>query len=213
MINIIIDTLLGADMSKYIHYCEMCKRELSDTRNALSLHIHNAHDISKEEYYQTYIDSRTACKECGAELAFRNIQTGYADYCRKCTVKIKCWSGERGERRRQLHRDLIEQRGGGAALGGAGKRKGSKNKNPYPMSDAVMDRIEKSRTVPRDYNRSEEKIEKQRTAWANKTPDEMQDILNKRDKSFLANVNQDRSEVAPISEQGDLNLKIMFNVL
>lgn len=34
------------------------------------------------------------------------------------------------------------QRGGGATLGGAGKRTGSKNKRPYPMTDAVLRRIE-----------------------------------------------------------------------
>lgn len=173
-------------MTKYHCYCHLCDRQLSDSPNALSIHLTNNHGVDKVQYYREFIDSRTTCKRCGVPVPFRNLQSGYREYCPSCTVKHVQWGGERGEKRREHHRALMEARGGGASLGGAGKRKGSQNKNPYPKTEAVIRRIEQSKLLKRPYNRDPQKIAKQQDAWANKSADEMLRIKRAREAAMLA---------------------------
>lgn len=171
-------------MTTFNHFCEICQVTLSDTRNALSLHI-RSHDISKEDYYARYIDERTSCKGCGNEVKFRNLQIGYSEYCHRCSVKEVQWKGEKGEQRKLLFSQKMAERGGGASLGGAGKRKGSKNKNPYPRTEKVLDRIEKAKTLDRGYNRDPSKIAKQKQAWESMSDDRIIQIQGKRDETIM----------------------------
>lgn len=171
-------------MTKFNHHCKICDTILSDTRNALSLHIRQ-HNISKEEYFQTFVDPRNTCKNCKRNVKFLNLQLGYPEYCLSCAVKVKQWSGEKGENRKKYHKELIEKRGGGGSLGGAGKRKGVKNKTPYPKTELVLERIEKSKLVSREYSAHPAKILKQKITWESKTDEEIALFNNKRTESSM----------------------------
>lgn len=110
--------------------CKICNLQLKDRSNALSNHITSSHkDISKEEYYLTYIDDRNACKMCNKILKFGNIQTGYPNYCASCTVKLQ-WQSEKSIQRKEI---LSKRMSENNIAGGKGRPIGSKNKNPYPV--------------------------------------------------------------------------------
>jgi hypothetical protein len=80
----------------------------------------------------------------------------------------------------------MEERGGGATLGGAGKRQGSKNKRPYPRTEAVKRRIENSRNIDRSYNGSPTKINRQKSAWENKSDQQIAEFINKRTNTEMS---------------------------
>lgn len=196
-------------MTNFLNHCEICNKTLKDNPNSLSLHI-RTHGITKEEYYKTYIDSRTTCKCCGKHVKFINLQLGYSEYCHPCAVKIKQWGGKKGNDRKILFKEILDKRGGGSSLGGSGKRKGVKNKNPYPMTDSVISRIEKFKILDRSYNRDPEKIFKQKQTWANKTEDDLNEIMKKRDETYLYNV-KNPQEIT-ITQKTIDSLNFVFNI-
>lgn len=67
--------------------CEICGKEF---KNRLGLHI-KVHNISIQEYYDTYIDntlSKKYCPICGKENAFLGLTKHYTDHCsRQCKGK------------------------------------------------------------------------------------------------------------------------------
>lgn len=161
--------------------CLICNLQLSDFPNALSLHI-RMHDISRIDYYKQYIDSRTTCKACDIELKFKNLSKGYSEYCSSCAQ----WSGERGDTRRKLHSQrLIDT----PMIGG--RPKGAKNVNPYPTTDAVLDRYASQVGRPAPHNRNPEKINKCKDTWAKKTDDEIKSIISKRDNTEISRDNSE----------------------
>lgn len=171
-------------MSKYNNTCAICGMILKDSRNALSLHLRNSHkDIIKEEYYKLYVDSRTTCIKCGANVKFKNLQLGYPELCSKCGHHTQ-WEGEKGEARRELHRKILLDRGPNT-LGG-GRPKDSKNKNPYPV-DSVYTRPQNQKNYKRDYNSDPEKVAKQKLTWANKTEEQIEEFNTKRTNTLIMN--------------------------
>lgn len=171
-------------MTKFNHYCEICNKTLKDSRNSLSLHISN-HQISKEEYYKKYIDSRCTCKSCGSLVKFKNLQIGFSEYCKSCAIKVKQWSGDRGDKRKKLFSDLLENRGGGSSIS-KGRPKGSKNKRPYPVTEAVQSRYDAYKGRIAEWNKDPSKIEKQKTSWASKPESEILEFNKKRTESSMS---------------------------
>lgn len=83
-----------------ICYCQLCGEACSSVRS-LSLHIHNCHkDISKEQYYIKFINSKSSICVCGTAKKFRGLGEGYREYCSiKCRSKniepTKYWLGKK----------------------------------------------------------------------------------------------------------------------
>lgn len=115
--------------------CKICNLELSENKNALSLHLFNSHkDVSKHEYYDSYLGTKGICF-CGNDTKFANIRLGYKKYCSNSCATKASWVGD--EERKELGRKIIANNGNKD-----GRPKGSKNKNPYPASEAVMARMQ-----------------------------------------------------------------------
>lgn len=88
--------------------CEMCTAQY-DTINGLAKHIHSKHNISKKEYYDTYVAKVASICVCGVEKKFRNIGEGYRQYCSpKCRsnniAPTKYWVN------RSQHQEMIDKR-------------------------------------------------------------------------------------------------------
>lgn len=67
--------------------CKLCNKEFSNIRN-LSIHIRNFHNISTQEYYDTFIKTvdEGKCVICGNPTNFKNLNEGYFSYCSKACV-------------------------------------------------------------------------------------------------------------------------------
>lgn len=121
-------------MKTYNSTCAICNITLVNSGNSLANHIFHSHkNITKEEYYKTYIDSRTTCINCNKELKFKNIHAGYGLYCKSCAIKIKQWDTDQGTIRRQLLSDSMINN-----TYSIGRPLGSKNKNPYPSNSPLV---------------------------------------------------------------------------
>jgi hypothetical protein len=86
--------------------CKICNTELKNV-NGLAKHIHNQHDIGKEEYYNTYIRETSPVCVCGKQKKFRHLGEGYRKFCSpKCRSNhiepTKYWQGKKQSR------DLID---------------------------------------------------------------------------------------------------------
>jgi hypothetical protein len=188
-------------MSKYNHTCNICNKTLKDTPNSLSLHIHSEHkDITKEQYYTLYIDPRTTCKNCQTPLKFLNLQVGYNDYCKSCAIKIKQWGGKKGDKRKSiLQKDMLGNEFS------TGRPKGSKNKLDYPMSEAVLQRMNKLHET----NRKNDHISKLNYNWWATAPDAKR---NSRIKKWLTVKEASESGPVYIDEETNLILSNIFNM-
>lgn len=121
--------------------CNLCQIEFKDHFNAFSNHL-KLHKFTSKTYYDRFvkITSEGKCINCNKETAFRGFFTGYQKFCgRKCSAKIsiiKQWTGEKGiKRKKNLSKKMM---GNNHSIG---RPKGSKNINPYPMTEAVINRI------------------------------------------------------------------------
>lgn len=76
--------------------CMICDKELKNA-NGLAKHLHNQHNISKEDYYKKYINETSGkCLTCGKDTTFRNIGQGYLKYCSlKCRPTTSYWTGKK----------------------------------------------------------------------------------------------------------------------
>jgi hypothetical protein len=80
--------------------CKICNTRLKNT-NGLAKHIHNQHsNISKEEYYNLYINESDSLCQCGNTKKFRDLGVGYLKHCSmKCRSKFseptKYWEGKK----------------------------------------------------------------------------------------------------------------------
>lgn len=61
--------------------CVICNKEFKDYNARFTSHIMNDHNITKSEYYNTYINSNNGCKTCGKPTTFISINKGYRDFC------------------------------------------------------------------------------------------------------------------------------------
>lgn len=70
--------------------CHLCGYVAKNT-NSLGKHIHNSHkEITKEEYYNKYIDVVSPICECGELKKFRGLGEGYRQFC-----SVKCRSNNK----------------------------------------------------------------------------------------------------------------------
>lgn len=61
--------------------CLICNRTFTKP-SGLSTHIRHSHDISKEDYYNTYVDCAAGkCLTCGGKTRFISIPEGYRTFC------------------------------------------------------------------------------------------------------------------------------------
>lgn len=79
--------------------CMICSTILKNT-NGLAKHIHNQHNMCKEEYYNTYIKEESPICVCGNRKRFRHLGEGYRKYCSaKCRSNhiepTKYWQGKK----------------------------------------------------------------------------------------------------------------------
>jgi endogenous inhibitor of DNA gyrase (YacG/DUF329 family) len=136
------------------HNCKICNKEAASF-NSLSKHL-KAHKLSSKEYYDKYLGGCRGCETCGNPTDYRDLNQGYSQYCsNRCSsevLKYKQWDDP--ERRSKLS----------AAMKGntisRGRPLGSKNVNPYPMTDAVIRRIKdqsaiNGRPFPREITEQE----------------------------------------------------------
>lgn len=89
--------------------CCICKKELKNY-NGLSKHIHNNHDISKQDYYDKYIAKVSKyCKLCGKEKTFRGMGEGYRTYC-SVACRSKDLEPSRYWKGKKQNKETIEKR-------------------------------------------------------------------------------------------------------
>lgn len=60
-------------------FCKICNKECKSLQ-ILSLHI-NTHNIEKSEYYLKYINNNNCCKVCGKETKFLDLKRGFKSIC------------------------------------------------------------------------------------------------------------------------------------
>ncbi len=69
-----------------IRHCKICNENVK----YLSRHIKNKHNISEQEYYDTYVlkdESEKLCRICKIPLKFKGVVAGYGAYCSaKCEM-------------------------------------------------------------------------------------------------------------------------------
>ena len=79
--------------------CKICSKELKNI-NGLAKHIHNQHEMNKEDYYNKYINEISQICICGNTKKFRHLGERYRQYCSvKCRSNniepTKYWEGKK----------------------------------------------------------------------------------------------------------------------
>ena len=79
--------------------CEICNKEV--TKRGLYKHIHSCHNISAQDYYDTYLrkPNEGICPICGKPTKFKNITTGYPNIY--CSIKCSASSEQVQQERKQ----------------------------------------------------------------------------------------------------------------
>tara|TARA_B100000508_G_C11458590_1_gene278016 strand:- start:1601 stop:2431 length:831 start_codon:yes stop_codon:yes gene_type:complete len=93
-------------------------------------------------YYSKYIKKETGCVICGEPTTFINLGQGFTTCCSKGTCKGKYQWKDAYERRKENSKRWKENNPG------PGRPKGSKNKNKYPRSEAVLRRFKNNSPPP-----------------------------------------------------------------
>jgi hypothetical protein len=124
-----------------IYACNICSKPHNHAR-ALAQHV-SAHSLTSHNYYDLHMkkEGEGECALCGHPTPWRNMGIGYQKYCSsKCSSKVsaqKQWEGN-DVRRTKFSKRLLENPMVGH------RPKGSKNKNKYPMTEAVLSRFQNS---------------------------------------------------------------------
>lgn len=120
-------------------YCLICNKEFSDLPS-LSRHCY-IHGITSHGYYDRFLkkENEGLCIVCNEAAAFISIVKGYRLHCgQKCgcvTGLHKQWNdGEKS----LIRKEKLKNRFKHCVI--TGRPKGSKNKNPYPQSEKVLQR-------------------------------------------------------------------------
>jgi hypothetical protein len=70
--------------------CAVCKKTF-DSHKSLTNHIYSAHNIRKNEYYDSFIlkSNENLCdNHCGKNTSFVSIKYGYKKYCNTCSRSL-----------------------------------------------------------------------------------------------------------------------------
>ena len=158
-----------------IYTCKCCDRTLKPNPNSLSLHLYHTHKMSTKDYYDKYllVSGENICV-CGKEKGFHNVMQGYKNHCsHSCATKYGQWEGN------DVRKEALKTRMEGNDHSN-GRPLGSKNVNTYPMSEAVLQRIEDQQGREAPWNTNPDKINKQKETWEKKTDEEIAEILQRQ---------------------------------
>ena len=122
-------------------YCPVCDKSFSSIRGLMA-HI-KTHGYTTQKLYDEYkkYDGDGICKCCGEKTQFISYTQGYNKFCStKCAGKINTtnyWSSDSNEvqKRKSQHRESFKK-----YQNVNGRKKGTKNKNPYPKTEEVLNR-------------------------------------------------------------------------
>jgi hypothetical protein len=122
-----------------IYICLVCDKKYTTIRS-LAQHV-SAHNYTSQTYYNTFFkkESDGKCIVCNIETRWLNLRLGYQKICQSCKCKEsanKQWSSNSAIKRKQILSDKMK----GNSFS-AGRPKGSKNKNSYPMTEEVRKRL------------------------------------------------------------------------
>lgn len=93
------------------------------------------HGLTSKDYYDIYVKDNNdgKCVVCDKPTRFVSISKGYLNTCSlSCSTKYQWKDQDRLEAQKKRFDPLIS----------SGRTKGSKNKNPYPISEKVLHRFE-----------------------------------------------------------------------
>ncbi|NBP03703.1 MAG: hypothetical protein EBU90_27120, partial [Proteobacteria bacterium] len=120
--------------------CKMCLTQFSH-HNAFANHL-KIHKLNSKSYYDMFLKKNMdgICKTCKKSTKYLGINKGYAEHCSiKCCSSeraIKQWKSENSvARKKNLSQRMAENKIGG------GRKKGSRNKNQYPLTEKVIQRM------------------------------------------------------------------------
>lgn len=173
--------------------CKVCGKEYKNN-SKISYHVKAHHGYSVEQYFLEFFGEVKFCNVCGEKCRFVSLTKGYHDRCgsKECGMKWQ-WSKPGSEERRNKQSDRFSENNPSV-----GRPKGSKNKNPYPMTPQNIEKIDKFANAKKPWNRSPEKINKQKATWAAKTFEEITEIIQKR---TIKNVGADKEAPKFTEEQ------------
>lgn len=93
------------------------------------------HNTTSEEYHNKYVGECIGCVICAKPTSFLSITSGYSKTCGSvCSGKYQ-WNNDSGLRREKFRAKMIGN------TFSTGRPTGSKNKQEYPMTAAVMKRL------------------------------------------------------------------------
>jgi hypothetical protein len=125
------------------------------------------------------------CVICGAKTKYISFTKGYSTTCSgSCATKLS-WSG--ASERKEAMSKFVVANGYNKLCVGKSYRLGKKNKNPYPMSDAVLVKLEKLHAIPHTWNANPNKVDKQKESWSAKSNDELARIYNQQVETKIKN--------------------------
>lgn len=153
--------------------CAICDSIIKNV-NGLGKHIYKSHkEISKKEYYDTYLKEKSSVCICGKEKKFRNLGEGYREYCSvKCrsdnVFNPKFWLGKKQPK------EMID------------KRISSTNQNSKDTTrkKTMIERygVDNPSLVP-EFSKKRSKINKK----TKRTPEHQQNIINSKRKNLSLN--------------------------
>lgn len=115
--------------------CKICNKKFPNF-NVMTNHL-KKHNFMPQEYYDKFYfkENENKCNKCGKETKFLSIKKGYNIHCSKSCAVTETWekSPDRKDKQRQRIKNDLRFK--------IGRTKGSKNKNPYPKTDAVLRRL------------------------------------------------------------------------
>lgn len=120
-----------------MYNCLECNRNDFEHHNALTNHL-KIHKMNSREYYDQFLKkpNEDICI-CGKLKKYQNFKVGYQKFCStRCSNQVnvqEMWNRNPERKKIQAARMVGNHYG-------TGKPKGSKNKNPYPITEAVLKR-------------------------------------------------------------------------
>ncbi len=157
--------------------CKICGKEIKDLR-ALSIHLNKHPEVSKEMYYIEFLnDEPKICPVCGEKSTrFLNLIQGYSLYCSRTCASKAGWIDNDKRKKDAAEAAVIKNKNG---TFGFGRPKGSKNKNPYPMTESVLKRMTSDKL--------ESWIKAGREFWENASEEDLLAVKHKKMTTSLKN--------------------------
>ena len=117
-----------------IYQCSICSQEQPNLRE-LSKHANKHHSVSSQQYYDSFLrkdENEDRCRTCDSPTKWRGMGKGYAGFC-----STSCLSKHAAK---EMWKNMSEETRANIGKNSVGRKKGSKNRNKYPMSAAVLER-------------------------------------------------------------------------